>query len=155
MKHGCLIFILSFAAFFAATVWFSLINRESIGIPTSADIKYVRIAEQDIKVELALSKEAQTRGLSGRDGLAEGEGMLFVYSRPGRYSFWMKDMKFPIDIIWIGEDMRVVYIKESAEPASYPDVFVSGADAKYILEVNAGFSEKNSLKVGDGALFTY
>jgi len=92
MKHGCLIFILSFAAFFAATVWFSLINRESIGIPTSADIKYVRIAEQDIKVELALSKEAQTRGLSGRDGLADGEGMLFVYSRPGKYSFWMKDM---------------------------------------------------------------
>lgn len=163
MKHyGCLIFVLAFLALLAALVGFFLTNPESVGIPTSADIKYVRVAGQDIKVELALSKEEQVRGLSGREGLGEGEGMLFVFAKPGRYSFWMQDMKFPLDIIWLapssgGEDgkARVVYMTENAQPESFPESFVSDTDAQYVLEVGAGFAEKNNLKIGDEAVFTY
>ncbi len=75
--------------------------------------------------------------------------MLFVFDKPDIYSFWMKDMLFPIDMIWISEDGKVVYIERDARPESYPNSFIPDAPAKYVLEVNAGFSEKNNLKVGD------
>jgi uncharacterized membrane protein (UPF0127 family) len=65
----------------------------------------------------------------------------------------MKNMNFPIDIIWIGEDLRVVYIKKDAKPESYPEAFTPNQDAKYVLEVFSSFSEKNNLKVGDRVEF--
>jgi hypothetical protein len=163
MKHyGCLIFVLAFLALLAALVGFFLTNPESVGIPTSAGIKQVRIAGQDVKVELALSKEEQARGLSGREGLAEDEGLLFIFAKPGKYSFWMKDMKFPIDIIWLasaggegGKGTRVIFLIENAQPESLPESFASDMDARYVLEVSAGFAEKNNLRVGDAAEFVY
>ena len=85
--------------------------------------------------------------------LKENEGMLFVFNHADKYSFWMKDMNFPIDIVWIGEDMHVVYIKKNALPTSYPETFTPNQDAKYVLEVISSFSEKNNLKVGDKVEF--
>src|SRR3989344_9467711 len=64
-------------------------------------IKSVRIAGQVIQVELALSEIERAKGLSKREGLKENEGTLFVFERPGKHHFWMKDMNFPLDIIWI------------------------------------------------------
>ena len=64
-------------------------------------------------------------------------------------------MNFPIDIIWIGEDMKVVYIKKNAQPISYPESYSPTIDAKYVLEVVANFSDKNNLKEGDSVEFFY
>ena len=61
----------------------------------------LRINNFEIYLDLAATNEEKRRGLSGRNGLEENEGMLFVFEEPGFYSFWMKDMLFPIDIIWI------------------------------------------------------
>ena len=122
------------------------------------NIKYVKIAGQNIKVDLALTQSEQTQGLSGRLNLNENEGMLFVFTNLGKYPFWMKDMNFPIDIIWLGENMRVVYIKKNASPELYPEPYGPGendGDAKYVLELVSGFSDKNSLKVGDSVSFGY
>jgi hypothetical protein len=116
---------------------------------------YVDIAGQRVQVEVARTEAEKNRGLSGRASLEENEGMLFVFENPGIYPFWMKDMNFPIDIIWIAQDLQVVYIQKDAAPESYPASFDPGVDAKYVLEVVSGFSEKNNLKVGDRALFTY
>jgi uncharacterized membrane protein (UPF0127 family) len=105
-----------------------------------------------MKVELALTKEEQAQGLSGRNELRETEGMLFIFPQSGKYNFWMKDMNFPIDMIWVGEDMKVIYIKKDARPESYPEMYGPAKgeqDAKYVLEVVSGFSEKNNLKEGD------
>jgi uncharacterized membrane protein (UPF0127 family) len=136
-------------------VGFFLLNHSS-QILKPEDIKYVKIAGASIKVDLALTPREQEQGLSGRTELKENSGMLFVFSQPGKYNFWMKDMNFPIDIIWIGGDMRVVYIKKNASPLLYPELYGPGPDdanAKYVLEVVDGFSEKNNLKVGDRVLF--
>lgn len=119
------------------------------------NIKGVRIAGQDVKVELAHSETERERGLSGRQTLSGNEGMLFVFDQPGKYSFWMKDMNFPIDIIWMDEDLKIVYIKKDAKPELYPEQYQSDDNAKYVLEVVSGFSEKNNLKIGDSALFTH
>ncbi len=120
----------------------------------SGQIQYVKIAGKKIKVDLALTAETREKGLSGRNFLEEGKGMLFVFNQADKYSFWMKDMKFPIDIIWIGEDFRVVYMKENALPESYPETFTPGQNARYVLEVSAGFLQKENLKLGDKAEFS-
>ena len=79
--------------------------------------------------------------------------VLFVFSKPDRYSFWMKDMNFPIDMIWLNQNRQVVFLEKDAQPASYPATFVSNTDAEYVLEVNAGFAEKNNLEEGDHVEF--
>jgi uncharacterized membrane protein (UPF0127 family) len=117
--------------------------------------KYIKIAGQEIKIDLAITKAEQNQGLSGRTPLKENEGMLFVFEKPGKYAFWMKDMNFPIDIVWLDSDLRVVYIKKDARPESYPEAFGSTEDASYVLEVVSGFSEKNNLTVGDTVEFLY
>ncbi len=117
--------------------------------------KIIKIAGQNIKVDLVISDAEKEKGLSGRTGLAQNAGMLFVFEKPGPYVFWMKDMNFPIDIIWLSVDKKVIYVKKDARPESYPETFDPKVNAKYVLEVVSGFSERNNLKVGDKALFTY
>lgn len=117
-----------------------------------SEIQYVKIANQKVKVDLALSETEKNKGLGGRESLKENEGMLFVFDETGKYPFWMKDMKFAIDIIWIGENKEIIYIKKNATPESYPESFEPEnptMDTKYVLEVPAGFSDKNNLKIGN------
>jgi hypothetical protein len=119
---------------------------------------YVEIDGQSVKVDLAITPKEQAQGLSGRKSLPADQGMLFIFNKPGKYLFWMKDMNFPIDMIWITEDMKIDYIKKNALPELYPETYGPGTNegnAKYVLEVPAGFSDKNSLKVGDSVRFTY
>ena len=120
-----------------------------------SDIKYVKIAGQSVKVDLALTPLEQEQGLSGRTELGPNEGMLFVFDTPGKYSFWMKDMLFPIDMIWLAPDSRVVYVKKDARLESYPESFTPDEEAKYVLEVESGFADKYNLQVGDRVEFKY
>lgn len=122
--------------------------------------QYIKIAGKILKVDLALTSQEQEQGLSGRNKLNEDEGMLFVFNHMDKYSFWMKDMNFALDIIWLApsesgddEDFRVVYIKKNATPESYPETFTPSQNAKYVLEVLSQFSEKNNLKEGDKVEF--
>ena len=113
------------------------------------DIKGVKIAGQNIKVDLALTPANQARGLSVRESLRANEGMLFIFPQSGNYSFWMKDMNFPIDIIWLDEYKRIIYIKKDARPELFPESYGPESESRYVLEVMSGFTEKNNLKMGD------
>ncbi|MFA6585752.1 MAG: DUF192 domain-containing protein [Candidatus Paceibacterota bacterium] len=158
MKHKNIFYFLIVIIFFV--VGFSLINSQKI-IKEDLQVKnfdinkvqYVKIAGKTFKVDLALTQEEQQRGLSGRKELKEDESMLFIFDHSDKYSFWMKDMNFPIDIVWVSGDFRVVYIKKDAKPESYPDTFTPTENARYVLEIKALFSEKNNLKVGDEVKF--
>ena len=133
------------------------LTRRGVG-ERSGDIKFIQIGGQKVQVALALTSAEQTKGLSGRTGLAENQGMLFVFDTPGKYLFWMKDMRFPIDMIWLGADFKIVYLKKNASPQLYPETYGPGlkdGEAKYVLEVPAGFSAKNNLQVGESVQFTY
>jgi uncharacterized membrane protein (UPF0127 family) len=83
--------------------------------------------------------------------------MLFVFENPDDYFFWMKDMNFSIDMIWIGEDRKIVYIKKDAKPEDYLKSFGPPEDnpAKYVLEVVSGFSDTHDLQEGDEVEFIY
>jgi len=147
------------------------LSREGAGEvspPDKGDIgglKSVKIGGQNVQVDLALTSAEQAQGLSGRASLAENQGMLFVFPQPGQYLFWMKDMKFSIDMIWFSADLKVIYIKKEASPESYlpagkagPETYgpaPSDGQAKYVLEVPAGFADKNNLQIGDSVQFTY
>ena len=154
MKHFWrLLFNLAIILAFVSVSYFVLSHFEKSLSP--AKIKSINIAGQNVKVDLAITVDEQTRGLSGRQNMSDNTGMLFVFNKPEKYLFWMKDMNFPLDIIWIGEDMKVVYIKENALPELYPETYRPTAPSKYVLEVPSGFSTKNNLKVGDSVSFTY
>jgi len=115
----------------------------------------LEVENATINAELARTRQEKEKGLSGKEGLKPDEGMLFIYDKEGAYSFWMKDMKFPIDIIWFNESWKVVHIEENLEPATYPDTFQSSSPARYILEVNAGFIDRHYIDVGDIAVISH
>ena len=117
------------------------------------DTHFVEIGGKKLKVDLALTPDEQEQGLSGRKNLEEDAGMLFIFLKPSVNYFWMKDMNFPIDIIWIDQNFKIIYIKKDALPSSYPTGYGPGVDNQYVLEVSAGFLEKNNVKEGDFVKF--
>lgn len=104
-----------------------------------------------LNLEIADTPELQELGLSYRESLAPEAGMLFIFPKPSLTSFWMKGMRFPLDIIWLDADMRIINITVNATPESYPTTFHPDTDrlTSFVLEVNAGFCKANNLKVGD------
>jgi hypothetical protein len=117
-------------------------------LPTGKIILTDRVT---VTVELARSQVEKSRGLSGRMDLKPGQGMLFVYDLPQPIGIWMKDMRFPLDIIWVREG-KIVHIEKNAPPLSSgsPEK-VYTATADLVLEVPAGFATKEKIRVGDSA----
>ncbi len=101
-----------------------------------------------LEVEVVNTRSSRMLGLSGRSKMLDSEGMLFVFDTPGKYGFWMKDMNFPLDIIWINKNGVVVAIERGLTPETYPKTYINGADANYVLEINAGLSETFGLYLG-------
>ncbi len=101
-----------------------------------------------LNLEVALTNEETNRGLSGRDTLPEDQGMLFIFDTPDRYSFWMKGMRFPLDIIWIGDDFRIVDMTRGVSEYSFPETFRPKFPVKYVLEVNAGWLDRHGVTIG-------
>lgn len=141
-KWALVIIVIAFFIFFPKIENNFLKNRVN-------NINYVKIANQIIKVELAISQEDQIQGLSRRISLKDDEGMLFIFQKSGLNYFWMKEMNFPIDIIWINENFQVIFIQEDVQPESFPEIFGPDEKSKYVLEIIAGFVRKNNLSVGD------
>jgi uncharacterized membrane protein (UPF0127 family) len=111
--------------------------------------KHVHIAGVPLTVYVADTPAEQERGLGGRDALPEDQGMLFVFPKDDTYAFWMKDMKFPIDIIWLDAEGRVVSIAPTVAPSTYPNTFKPDVPARYVLEVSAGFTDAHGIVVGN------
>lgn len=103
---------------------------------------------EQIYIELADSEEERNRGLMNRHHLPDSVGMLFVFDTSEPQSFWMKNTFIPLDIIFANENKEIVKIHSYATPHSI-DAFPSGKNAKYVVEVNGGFAERNNIKEGD------
>lgn len=114
----------------------------------------LKLGGQVLTVELAKTPRAWQNGLSNRSQLAADHGMLFIFPESSRRSFWMKEMKFPIDIIWL-QNGEIVDIAPKIPPASVeedsPVTYWPRLPANAVLEVNAGFCEKYGVKIGDKA----
>jgi len=112
----------------------------------------VSLGGVNVTASLSTTPDSQSKGLSIKDSLNENEGMLFIFESPQKYSFWMKDMKFPIDIIWINSTGKIVHIEKNLSPCYLLLPCPSYApknDSLYVLEVVSNFTNKFGVSVGD------
>lgn len=98
------------------------------------------LAETDLELQL---------GLASRKSISNDRGMLFLFNTDDLHGIWMKDMEFPVDVLWLSETFKVVSVKESALPDSFPLIFEPDVPARYVVEVNDGFVKKHDIKIGD------
>jgi uncharacterized membrane protein (UPF0127 family) len=101
-----------------------------------------------ISVRVAMTDEQRQFGLSYFKDLPYGQGMIFVFPQPGAYSFWMKDMNFPIDILWLDEKGVVVDRAIAVDPSSYPKSFTPKASAQFVLEIPANTADRDGFTIG-------
>lgn len=102
-------------------------------------------------LDAATGDAGQERGLSKRTSMPRNGGMLFAYPTSSRLCFWMKDMYFNLDIIWLDASKKVVHIEENLSPDTYPEYFC--ADGRYVIELNAGEAAKSGLRTGQAVAF--
>lgn len=138
-----LLVVLAIVAILAVWIYFS----------GDSDYSLVKFDATSVNAELAITVDERRTGLSNRPSLDEGAGMLFVFDEPDTYGFWMQDMEFSIDIIWLDEDKAVVQIERDVSPDTFPDVFYPNIPALYVLETNSGFVLENDIMLGDKAAF--
>ena len=111
----------------------------------------VSIEGYELSAEIPVTGELMSKGLSVKNQLRENESMLFVYEEPLRHTFWMKDMKFPIDIIWLDSNGKIVHIEENLMPCPLVLIcpsYAPNADSQYVLETIAGFAQRHNISLG-------
>ena len=112
---------------------------------------------EEIPVEVADTLKKRSLGLGERTSLKKGWGMLFVFEKRKPHRFWMKDMQFPLDIIWL-DNHRIVHITRNAKPANSrdePEVMTSPVSVNFVLEIAAGRAAKLRLKTGQWLKFKF
>ena len=135
---GLIVFFLIYAGAF---------NKEEL-----SEAQFLYVGGTQFTVDVASTNADRAKGLSGREDLAPGHGLLFAFAQEGFYSFWMKDMNFPIDIVWIDSDWVVRDITQNIAPESFPASYRSFVPIQYVLEVNAwGASD---IEIGDVVSFS-
>ncbi len=113
----------------------------------------VLINSQEINVQIAENRKARTLGLSNRKSLEPFDGLLFVYEKPGKHRIWMKDMNFPIDIIWFDQEKKVIWIEKNISPGTYPQSFYPKEPASFVLELPA--NKTKELKINIGSVLSF
>ncbi len=120
-------------------------------------IKSVCIEDKKcFNVQIAETKKEMKIGLSNRSSLNSDSGMLFVFDAENIPYFWMKDMQFPLDIIWINQNMKIVGIEKNLQPCNPANcgLFKPNEKAKYVIEINGNQSGQYNFKVGDFVNFS-
>ncbi len=127
-KKALIAFVMILLGFFLiASRFFSDVDR--------GNTKSVQIGNDVYVLEIADTDALRKKGLGGRDSLCETCGMLFVFEQPDRYAFWMKDMRFPLTLIWLAGD-RVVFVARDISP-DFSSVIDPPASADRVIEINA------------------
>lgn len=96
-------------------------------------------------VEIADDDFERAKGLMFVRNLEKDRGMLFIFNKSAKHSFWMKNTKIPLDIIWMNSQKEIIYVKHNAQPCDSDvlcETFAPDKDAKYVLEINAGLSKR-------------
>ena len=122
---------------------------------SSTDSKYLKakviVKGFELNANVPITSELMAKGLAVKNQLKENEAMLFVFEESAKHSFWMKDMKFPIDIIWLDSDGKVVHIEQNLQPCASVFICTSytpNTDSQYVLETVAGFTQRHNVSIG-------
>jgi uncharacterized membrane protein (UPF0127 family) len=101
-------------------------------------VKKIYTPNKIYNVLVAKDEEERRLGLSYTKSLEENTVVLFDLGAPGNYGFWMKDMNYPLDIVFLDINMKVISFIDDADPSSYPTIFYPQSPASFVLEMNAG-----------------
>jgi uncharacterized protein len=107
-----------------------------------------KLGQDSLQLEFAKTEQARAKGLSGRTSLPPNHGLLFVFPEKGYPEFWMKDMLFSIDILWLNDEGIVVGSLENVSPNTYPTKYKPPVPVRYALELAAGEASRKSFFVG-------
>lgn len=130
-------------------IMFGVINTEQRASSVDSLVQSVTIGNTVLKLEVADSPAEQEYGLMNRTYLDADRGMLFVFADEQPRTFWMKDTLISLDIIFLDAQKRVVMIHKNTQPNQTVEVYPSGSPAKYVIEVNAGWSDQHGVKIGE------
>ena len=151
MKHFWKIFLIILLIILIILLFPKEVNIDDTSSDmANEDYREVCFPDVCIDAEIADSLPKIRTGLMHRESLDEDKGMIFIFEKEEIYPFWMKNTLIPLDMIWVNFDKEIVYIEHAvpceADPCiSYnPDVA-----ALYVIEVNAGFTEKYGIELGD------
>jgi uncharacterized protein len=138
----------------------SVIEAPQVAEETDKEIndlpKIISVGDAIFNLELATDLSSRTKGLSDRPSLPEESGMLFIFNNPGNYGFWMKDMNFSIDIIWISNSTVVGYEKNVEPEGNFPSqTYFPPVPVTEVLEINAGLVDRLGIEVGDVVKLLY
>jgi len=123
--------------------------------PAAKTVLSIHTAEHtyNLLVDVVRTPKEREQGLMGRSALPEDEGMLFIYETASTSAFWMKDMNFPLDLVFIGSDKSVVEMMGKVPPCQTADEFCTrykpNHPSRYVLELAGGFVEKYGIQPGD------
>ena len=124
-------------------------------LPPETTYKTVKISNVTVKAEVADTALKQTVGLMDKKSLPQNQGMIFIFDNEGYTGIWMINMSFPIDIIWIDKNLKIVDIVKDAQPCAFDCiVYYPSQKSLYVLEVNSGFVSKNKVEIGDSIKIT-
>lgn len=138
-----IIFFVSLAIF-----WFAFsIYLKNVNTSQENKVSSIKVGGAVFVVEVVAAQDKLKKGLGGRKELCDSCGMLFQFSQPGKYSFWMKDMLIPLDIVWISQE-KIVQIEKNIQP-DFKGTLVPFENADKVLEIKAGKSDELGIKLGD------
>lgn len=154
-----LVFILILFSVFSGAFVFWLKKKTAVNKINKGPEAAILNAEGDeiavFAIEYAVTEAEKRKGLMERDYLEPEKGMLFIYDYEQPLSFWMKNTLIPLDIIYLNKEKKIVRIIDSAQPCrtSICETYSSSAPCQYVLEINAGLSQKLGIKVDQTAVF--
>jgi uncharacterized protein len=150
MEIGGLLFVAIFLAALTITVLVVFLKGKVYA--------NVSVGGYVVRAEVADNWIKQMKGLMGRETLSENEGMLFAFPTEGYHGFWMMNMSIPIDIIFIGNDHKVVDVLKDARPCKLSSgpctTYRPKMKAMYVLEVKANFTERHGILIGSKVDFS-
>jgi len=152
MKKYSVSFWLMISIAVLAVVFVFLLLRPAATLAKSS----LFIGNNRFEVLVADTPVLRAQGLSGTKSLSADGGMIFIFDKPDRYGFWMKDMNYPLDFVWVESHAggaRVADITENVAPGTYPEVFKPSVPATAVLEVSAGTIKNKNIKIGDEVSF--
>jgi uncharacterized protein len=125
-------------------IWHSTTKTTTLHVTNGDTIK-------NYKLSKAVTPEQQERGLSGTSAMAKTVGLLFIFKDYKEQCFWMKDMKYNLDIIWTDAQKRITRIEKNLSPNTYPSSYC--AKGQYVIELNAGEADKSGMQKGQTLSF--
>jgi uncharacterized membrane protein (UPF0127 family) len=113
----------------------------------------LKVGQTTYLADVANTDELRELGLGDRPSLQPQHAMLFAFATSGMYAFWMKDMQFSIDMVWLDENGKIIYIAKNVSPDTYPAGFESKSPALYVVELPAGTADLEKINIGDQIFF--